>query len=67
LGFIAIRVPLAMYFVDDHFTIPLVGATYAGLGLGVVGAWYAAIADVTVRALLLVWRFFHGGWQRIEV
>jgi putative MATE family efflux protein len=67
LGFIAIRVPLAMYFVDDHFTIPLVDHTFAGLGLGVVGAWYAAIADVTVRALLLVWRFFHGGWQRIEV
>ena len=66
-GFIAIRVPLAMYFVDNHFTIPLLGSTFTGLGLGVVGAWYAAIADVTVRMLLLVWRFFHGGWQRIEV
>ena len=66
-GFIAIRVPLAMYLVDDHFTIPLLGYTLDGLGLGVIGAWYAAIADVTVRAALLTWRFFHGGWQRIEV
>jgi putative MATE family efflux protein len=67
LGFIAIRVPLALYFVDSEFTIPLLGYSLHGLGLGVVGAWYAAIADVTVRAVLLTWRFFHGGWQRIEV
>ena len=66
-GFIVIRVPLAIYFVDDHFTIPLIDYTITGLGLGVVGAWYAAIIDVTVRAALLTWRFFHGGWQRIEV
>jgi Na+-driven multidrug efflux pump len=67
LGFIAVRVPLAMYLVDHEFTIPFVTGTFTGLGLGVIGAWYAAIADVTVRAVLLSWRFFHGGWQRIEV
>jgi Na+-driven multidrug efflux pump len=66
-GFIAIRVPLACYLVDPYFTIPFLGYTIHGLGLGVVGAWYAAIADVTVRAALLTWRFFHGGWQRIAV
>jgi MATE family, multidrug efflux pump len=37
------------------------------LGLGVVGAWYAMVTDIVVRAILLAWRFFHGGWQRIEV
>jgi putative MATE family efflux protein len=67
LGFIAIRVPLALYLVDNHFTLPFVAGTFTGLGLGVIGAWYAAIADVTVRAVLLSWRFFHGGWQKIEV
>jgi putative MATE family efflux protein len=66
-GFIAIRVPLAMYLVDKQFTVPLVAGTFAGLGLGVIGAWYAAIADVTVRSVLLCWRFFHGGWQHVEV
>ena len=50
LGFIVVRVPLAMYFVDSEFTIPLLGYTLHGLGLGVIGAWYAAIADITVRA-----------------
>jgi putative MATE family efflux protein len=54
LGFIAIRLPLAYYFIEV-------------LGLGVYGAWYAAIIDVTVRSVLLTWRFFHGGWQHIEV
>jgi Na+-driven multidrug efflux pump len=66
-GFIAIRVPLAMYLVDHQFTLPLVAGTFAGLGLGVIGAWYAAIADVTVRSVLLCWRFFHGGWQHVDV
>ena len=54
LGFIAIRLPLAYYFIDV-------------LGLGVYGAWYAAIIDVTIRSVLLTWRFFHGGWQHVEV
>jgi hypothetical protein len=40
---------------------------FPGQGRGVIDAWYAAIADVTVRAVLLSWRFFHGGWQRIDV
>jgi putative MATE family efflux protein len=66
-GFIAVRVPLATYLVDHQFTVPLVAGTFAGLGLGVIGAWYAAIADVTVRSVLLCWRFFHGGWQHVEV
>lgn len=67
LGFIVVRVPLALYFVDPEFSLPFITGTFPGLGLGVIGAWYAAIADVTVRTALLSWRFFHGGWQRIEI
>lgn len=66
-GFLAVRIPLAVYFVDGEFTVPLVHYTINGLGLGVVGAWYAMTTDIVVRALLLSWRFFHGGWQRIEI
>jgi Na+-driven multidrug efflux pump len=53
-GFILVRIPLAYYFINY-------------LSLGVVGAWYAAIIDVTLRSILLSWRFFHGGWQHVEV
>jgi Na+-driven multidrug efflux pump len=67
LGFMAVRIPLAVYFVDETFTLPFVATPIAGLGLGVIGAWYAMTIDIIVRALLLAWRFFHGGWQHLEV
>ncbi len=66
-GFLAVRIPLAIYLVDGQFTLPIVDYPIMGLGLGVVGAWYAMVTDIVVRAILLAWRFFHGGWQRIEV
>jgi putative MATE family efflux protein len=66
-GFLLVRIPLAIYFVDGEFTIPLINYSITGLDLGVVGAWYAMTTDIVVRALLLAWRFFHGGWQRIAV
>ena len=66
-GFLAVRIPLAIYFVDGQFTLPLFDYPITGLDLGVVGAWYAMTTDIVVRAALLSWRFFHGGWQRIEV
>jgi MATE family, multidrug efflux pump len=62
-----VRIPLVAYLAQSTMTIPLVGITFAGLGLGVVGAWYAAIVDVTLRSILLAWRFFHGGWKRVDV
>jgi len=67
LGFLAVRIPLAIYFVDGQVTLPLVDYPIMGLGLGVVGAWYAMVTDIVFRATLLAWRFFHGGWQRIVV
>jgi len=35
--------------------------------MGVVGAWWAMLLDMTVRCWLIVWRFRHGGWQRTKV
>lgn len=37
------------------------------LGLGVPGAWLAAILDINVRAALMLWRFRKGAWKRIVV
>lgn len=47
--------------------VPLTGWMVAGWGLGVVGAWYAMVADLVVRAALVSSRFGHGGWKLIEV
>jgi Na+-driven multidrug efflux pump len=62
-----VRIPLAIYLAYPTITLPIAGITLAGMNFGVVGAWYAMVADVTLRAALLSWRFFHGGWQHIEV
>ncbi|MBI2264089.1 MAG: MATE family efflux transporter [Armatimonadetes bacterium] len=35
--------------------------------LGVTGAWYAMVADITVRGLLAFWRFRGGRWKEVEV
>jgi putative MATE family efflux protein len=67
LGILIIRVPLAMYLSYDTVTIPFIDYTIVGAGLGVVGAWYALVIDVCVRCVLLILRFQHDSWQRIEV
>jgi putative MATE family efflux protein len=67
MGMIAVRLPLALYIAKEEFTIPGFDWHIEGLGYGVVGAWYAVVADLIVRATLFVARFLHGGWKRIEV
>lgn len=52
LGMLAVRIPSA-YWLSSF--------------LGVEGAWYAALADLCVRCLLVVYRFRHGGWKHIKV
>ena len=37
------------------------------LGLGVPGAWLAAILDINIRTLLMTLRFRQGKWKQIEV
>ncbi len=37
------------------------------LGLGVPGAWLAAILDINVRSLLMFLRFRQGKWKEIAV
>jgi Na+-driven multidrug efflux pump len=37
------------------------------LGWGVAGAWYAMVIDVIFRCGLVILRFRHGGWQKVEV
>lgn len=68
-GFLLVRIPLAYWLAWDQITVPVLGGTitFSGLNLGVRGAWYAMIADLIVRALMVVGRFMNGAWKRIEV
>jgi Na+-driven multidrug efflux pump len=54
VGFLVVRIPLAY-------------ALTRGWPLGVHGAWYAMLADLSVRGALVYARFRHGGWQRVTV
>jgi len=56
IGMVGLRIPLAILFSSPHY-----------LDMGVLGAWWAMLIDQTVRCLLVVWRFRHGGWQRVRV
>jgi Na+-driven multidrug efflux pump len=67
LGIVLLRVPLAYYLSHDAVPLPFVDSSIAGAGLGVVGAWYAAVIDIGARCLLLMARFRHDAWQRIDV
>jgi putative MATE family efflux protein len=54
VGFAGVRMPLAILLTQYW-------------QWGVIGAWYAMAIDLTVRALLVIWRFLHGGWRRVQV
>jgi Na+-driven multidrug efflux pump len=66
-GIVLFRVPLALYLAHDVIHIPLINYTLHGMGWGVVGAWYAAVTDIVIRCILLMLRFRHDAWQRIDV
>jgi Na+-driven multidrug efflux pump len=67
LGIVFLRVPLAIFLAHSAVPIPLIGRTLPGAGLGVVGAWYGAVIDIVARCILMIGRFRHDAWQRIEV
>jgi putative MATE family efflux protein len=54
VGYLGVRIPLAYWLAF-------------GLDLGVQGAWWAMVADLTLRCLLVSLRFFHGGWKYAKV
>ncbi len=54
VGYLGVRIPLAYLFAHTW-------------GWGVIGAWYAMLADLYVRGILIGYRFLHGGWKRIDV
>lgn len=67
VGVICFRVPLALLLAHQTIHVPLIGYAIHGANWGVVGAWYAAVIDIVVRCILLVLRFRHDAWQKIDV
>jgi Na+-driven multidrug efflux pump len=53
-GFLGIRIPLAYYLTGPA-------------GWGLIGAWWAMIADLIARGVAFVVRFYGGKWQQIRV
>jgi Na+-driven multidrug efflux pump len=67
IGIVFFRVPLALFLAHSTIHIPFIDYTIQGAGWGVVGAWYAAVTDIVVRCVLLMLRFRHDAWQKIDV
>ena len=67
LGLVGIRIPGACLLAWNEVPLPLIGIAIPGLGLGVAGAWWAMVADVVLRSLLISGRFWQGGWTRVRV
>lgn len=47
--------------------LPLTFLVVGWLGMGLNGVWLAMCTDFTLQAILALWRFSAGRWQRIEV
>lgn len=67
VGFLGVRIPAAYWLALSSVPIPWVSEPLPGLGLGVLGAWYAMVTDLYVRAILTAWRFWQGGWKEVRV
>jgi putative MATE family efflux protein len=69
IGYLGVRLPLAYALAWSAVELHLGGwqVVIPAVGLGIRGAWYAMLADMTVRSLLVAGRFIQGGWKRIQV
>jgi putative MATE family efflux protein len=62
------RWPLAFTFIGFvGVRLPVAYALAILWRWGIVGAWYAMVADVLFRCMLVSIRFAHGGWKRVKV
>ncbi len=67
IGYLCIRIPGAYWLAWEEIPIPATGLVIQGWGWGVLGAWVAMVADVSLRSLLVTARFWQGGWKKTRV
>jgi putative MATE family efflux protein len=65
IGFLAIRMPLA--YLLTRSVIDLGWVQVQGWNMGLIGAWIAMFADLTIRGALFLGRFVSGKWQTVRV
>jgi Na+-driven multidrug efflux pump len=66
IGFFVVRIPLAYFLTRATVNLGPLG-TWAGLHLGLLGAWWAMFADLVLRGMFFFLRFTHGAWKRQKV
>ena len=66
VGFLGVRIPLAYFLAWKTVEFGSWGSI-EGYDLGVIGAWYAMVADLVLRSFLIGGRFWHGGWRYVKV
>jgi putative MATE family efflux protein len=66
IGFFIVRIPLAYALTLPHLDLGPLGS-FAGLDLGLFGAWLAMFADLLVRGAFFLYRFARGPWQNARV
>lgn len=66
IGFLAIRMPLAFLLTRSVVDLGPLGSV-PGWNLGLIGAWIAMFADLTLRGLMFLGRFMRGKWKGVRV
>ena len=67
IGFFAIRIPLAAWLAFEVIQIPGTAIEFSGWGLGIEGAWYAMVADLAVRSVMVGFHFIRGSWKTVKI
>ncbi len=67
IGFFAIRIPLAAWLAFEVIPIPGTAIEVSGWALGIEGAWYAMVADLAIRSLMVSFHFLRGGWKTVKI
>jgi len=67
IGFLGIRIPGACLLAYDQFNLLGTGLIIRGWGWSVEGAWWAMVADVVARSLLVLGRLWQGAWKKLDV
>jgi putative MATE family efflux protein len=66
-GLVGVRIPGACFLAWSAVPVPFTDLVIPAAGLGVAGAWWAMVADVILRSLLVAARFAQGGWKTVRV